>query len=57
MVCVGVHVYEARRAVQYCVVTVCIIPLRQGLPLSLELGWHPANHSDPPYIHHWWHLS
>ena len=47
MVCVGVHVYEARRAVQYCAVTVCIIPLRQGLPLILELGWHPANHSDP----------
>lgn len=31
-----------------CSVTLCPIPLRQRLPLSLELGWQLASPSDLP---------
>lgn len=29
--------------IRSCALTFCSIPLRQGLSLSLELSWHPAN--------------
>lgn len=31
----------------FCPITLCHIPLRQGLSLNLQLGWWPASPSNP----------
>ena len=47
------HVYGSQKKLDvFLYVTLCLIPLRQGLSLILKVGWWPASPSDFPASPH-----
>lgn len=51
-VLVSMHLRKAKEDIWYPALPLCLIPLRQGPSMNLELGWWPESPSESPSLPH-----